>query len=167
MPWKKAMPDEDRFWLKVRKTDSCWLWEGTRSRGYGQFRMDRRGVLAHRLAWVFTNGSIPNGMFVCHHCDVKLCVNPSHLFIGTHADNMRDRNEKGRQAKGIKVYNKFPPKGERNPRAILTWQQVNEIRRRRELGETGRNLAREFNVSDKNISRIVLGQTWIVPEWNP
>lgn len=90
----------DRFWSKVADgaEDECWEWQASRgSTGYGQFAMWPRGMVkAHRFAWELTNGAIPPGMFVCHRCDNPLCVNPGHLFLGSHDDNMRDMWTKGR-----------------------------------------------------------------------
>lgn len=91
---------EQRFWAKVNKTDSCWLWTAYRNRkGYGEFGMGgHRGrmYLAHRVSWEMANGTIPDGMYVCHACDVPACVNPSHLWLGTATDNNRDMFAKGR-----------------------------------------------------------------------
>lgn len=95
---KPLMP---RFWEKVRRSkNGCWNWVGAvmRSRGgYGAFnRGNRKVISAHRFSWEVHNGSIPKGMFVCHHCDNPKCVRPNHLFLGTHKDNMSDATEKGR-----------------------------------------------------------------------
>jgi len=91
----------NRFWSKVDKSGDCWEWTGYRERyGYGRVSMVAIGmsnkVLAHRAAWILTHGEIPSGMNICHTCDNPICVNPSHLFLGTHQDNMRDRDSKGR-----------------------------------------------------------------------
>jgi len=100
---KETLPLEERFWNKVNKTSpaGCWIWTASRgSAGYGQFLLKERPIGAHRVAWELTKGLIPLGLYVCHKCDNKLCVNPQHLFLGTQADNIADMVSKGRQAKG-------------------------------------------------------------------
>ena len=95
---------EDRFWAKVDKTGDCWLWTASVFReryGYGKFqagenRANTRVVYAHRYSWELVNGPVPDGLFVCHHCDNPPCVNPAHLFVGTHQDNVDDMMSKGR-----------------------------------------------------------------------
>ena len=95
----------ERFWAKVDRSDgpdACWPWTGHRARrGYGQFKMFGRSVPAHRVAWELTNGPIPPGdhfgtMCACHRCDNPPCCNPTHLFLGSMADNVADRDAKGR-----------------------------------------------------------------------
>lgn len=92
----------ERFWSKANKTETCWLWTGFTVRGYGRFAVStkRPAEKAHRFAWELTHGPVPAGMHVLHRCDVPGCVRPSHLFLGTHADNMADAKQKGRWPRG-------------------------------------------------------------------
>lgn len=86
-----------RFWAKVEKTSGCWFWRGAAFRhGYGQFKIHQRVFQTHRLAWEFTHGDIPAGLWVLHKCDTPLCVRPEHLFLGTARDNTQDAIAKGR-----------------------------------------------------------------------
>src|SRR5438034_5336909 len=90
-----------RFWKTVLMTPTCWLWTGSirpDGRGWTTFGRERGIILAHRLAWELTNGPIPDGIAVCHHCDNPRCVRPDHLFLGTQRDNLRDMRKKGRGA---------------------------------------------------------------------
>ena len=104
----------ERFWDKVEKStnsDGCWIWQSAKTRrGYGRFWYKRRYIVATHAALLFgKNVIVPNNMMVCHHCDNPECVNPDHLFIGTHYDNMQDCKRKGRTALGDKnVARKHP-----------------------------------------------------------
>ena len=136
---------EDRFWSRVQKTDGCWLWLWSRNEfGYGVIGVAGRSKRAHRLSWEMVNGPIPDGMVVCHHCDNPACVNPEHLFVGTHADNVADKMSKGRC-----------PRGETAGPARLTDAQTEEIRARRTRGESCRSIASFFGVAVSTVSGIV------------
>lgn len=144
----------ERFWSKVAKAepDDCWLWKGHRDHGgYGRFTRDGRSATAHRTAWELANGPVPGGLMVLHHCDVRACVNPAHLYVGTASDNMRDGVSRG----GV-----CPPhgRGERNSNARLTDAQVAAIREERANGATQAALAARYGVAPSTISRVVNGK---------
>lgn len=149
------MIDSDRFWRDVEKTDGCWLWTGARtSDGYGSVRVEGRMVGAHRVAYELAHGAMPTGTSVLHTCDVRSCVRPDHLFLGTQEDNVRDMVAKGRaNLTGIR--------GERHHDAKLTADDVREIRRMHAAGEGGyMRLAKRFGVRRTSILKIVRRQTW-------
>jgi len=150
------MTVEERFWSKVAKSgeDDCWEWmAGCHKEGYGQFRFNHKQQLAHRVSWQLTNGPIPDGMFVCHTCDNRKCVNPSHCFLGTHQDNMTDMVTKNRQSNA---------KGEANGQAKLTENEVAAIRGLYAYSRyfTQQKLGELFEVSQMTISYIINNQTW-------
>ena len=148
-----------RFWAKVDTpddTEACWEWQASRTvEGYGRFHIRlRRGywrsILAHRLAWELTYGTILPTLKVCHHCDNPPCVRPDHLFLGTDGDNNADAWSKGR----------FPGRdGEQNGRAKLRETDVCAIRRLRGKA-TQQQIAMAFGVSQLLISLIHRGKIW-------
>jgi hypothetical protein len=150
---KETKPLLERFWAGVEKTPDCWLWTKNRNRGYGMIcdvTAPNRYRFVHRLAWEIHFGPIPEDLFVLHRCDVRHCVNPAHLFLGTHRDNVDDMMRKGRQGKGI-----------RNGRSRVTDEQVIEIRRLYSLGKLSQgDLGRMFGVARSTIGMLVRGDTW-------
>lgn len=145
---------EQRFWAKVHKTDTCWLWTGAKSRGYGQIGRGGKAIKTHRVSWELHNGPIPagddyHGMCVLHTCDIPACVNPDHLFLGTNADNVVDMIAKGRRAS---------TSGEAHHNAKLAAEQVLEIRSRQR--QTQQALAKEFDISREQIRDIRSGKSW-------
>lgn len=143
------------FWRSVHKTDGCWLWQGgLNCSGYGRFCIAGKRQKVHRLSYIQAHGPIPDGLFVCHRCDVRSCVNPDHLFLGTNADNMADKMKKGRQKSGVTL-------GSKNHLSSLNEQQVLEIRRLYQAGGvTQCELARQFNTDQTNVSKIIQRITW-------
>ena len=136
---------EERFWSKVNKTDTCWLWIAGRTRGYGKFRFDGKQSLAHRVSWLLAGNTIPNGLVLCHAahdvCGNKHCVNPAHLRIDTQAVNVYDKITDGTIARK------------------LTEDKVRAIRAN--VGnKTHEELARQYTVSRPLISLIIARKSW-------
>ena len=148
------IPVAERFWSKVKKTDGCWLWLAGKNNGYGQFSIGPRGsakhMVASRMAFILEYGAIENGKYVCHHCDNRACVNPSHLFIGTAADNQADMAIKGR-AKRLH--------GETNGQAKITAEDVKQIRALRGKIPYGK-IANRYGVSLSAIAHVMTGRSW-------
>ena len=163
--------DLKRFWSKVDKAfyclGACWEWKDAKVRGYGQFRIGNTKYLAHRVAYSLVVGKIPDDMCVLHRCDNPCCVNPSHLWIGTPADNARDRDEKGRTGRtpgdlnGTHTMPEKTARGAKQGAAKLTAANVLEIRERYAAGGCShRGLASEYGVSKTNITYIVRRKSW-------
>lgn len=146
---------EERFWDKVNVcgANECWLWKGSKARGYGRISLSDRGrgaAQAHRISWEIHYGSIPDGLYVCHKCDVRACVNPNHLFLGTPKDNQQDMVRKGRCAMG-----------ETHPQTKFKKDDIIKIRKLYATGKfTQREIARRFEVKRPAISRILSGKRW-------
>lgn len=152
---RKRRPAQQRFWEKVQKSDACWEWTAALmgSIGYGNFWLEGRPVLAHRFSYELAYGRIPDGMQVLHKCDNPKCVRPEHLFLGTQADNMRDKVKKSRQ---------WRPRGEQANGSKLTWKDAAEIRARYAAGGISQTkLAEEYGTHQTNISKIILGKSWL------
>jgi len=132
----------------------CWEWMGCLSNGYGNITWNGRQILAHVLSYKLFRGPIPAGMFVCHHCDNRMCINPAHLFCGTQADNMRDCVAKGR-------INRNPRRwGENHPDSKLTERQVLQMRALFGSGVKQADLARMFGVKKYCVYAIVRRINW-------
>lgn len=136
--------------------DLCWEWKSTSrlKAGYGRITIDKKQYLAHRLAWEWAFGPIPDGMLVRHRCDNPSCCNPFHLELGTDQDNYNDMVERGRRVLS-------GAKGERNCKAKLSAEQVKQIRSMYQAGgESTNTLARKFNVTQGLINQIILRRIW-------
>ena len=132
----------------------CYLWtaciDGRKGSGYGRFNWNGGIIYAHRASWMIYKGPIPKGKNVLHKCDTPLCVNPSHLFLGTHKDNMADRSNKGRGKNN-------PALGEESHLTKLTKKEVIEI-----FSDNRKQyvIAEEYGVTQPQVSCIKLGKTW-------
>lgn len=148
---------EERFWEKVDKKldDECWNWLAFLNEdGYGKFRIRKNEAMigAHRASWIIHFGEIPEGLQVLHHCDNPACVNPKHLFLGTHLDNMEDRTRKGRNI-GFK--------GDENPNSKLSKDDVRLLRESYVPGYYNCiELADRFGISVASVYRIVGNRGW-------
>jgi hypothetical protein len=136
-----SMPEPNR---------GCVLWTGHCNEfGYGKIRI-RKMKFVHRVAWELANGPIPAGICVCHHCDVPSCINPDHLFLGTHADNMTDRDRKKRGGEAKR-------RAERNGKAKLTEAKVRAIRSDKRFS---RLIALEMNLCTETVARVKRREIW-------
>lgn len=163
----RSAPLPIRFWLRVEKTETCWLWLGAvNASSYGILgATGTKERLAHRVSWTLRHGPIPVGILVCHSCDVlyersdktyRRCVNPDHLFLGTALDNARDRDQKGRARRDEQV-----ARGEQTGGAKLTADIIRTIRSEYALGRvTQEALAHRFGVQESAIHKIVRRKNW-------
>lgn len=145
----------ERLFQRVVKTDSCWLWQGAKSKfGHGQLMngahnqtLHKRSLLtAHRVSYELLVGPIPEGLFVLHDCDQPDCVNPDHLFLGTKAENSKDMVAKGRQARGVDL-----------PQAKLCEEDVRAIRL---SAKPQAQIAKDFGIAQSCVSLIRRRLQW-------
>lgn len=135
------------FHTKYEKTEGCWIWKGNVS-NVGYARFGKKG-LASRQAWMQAYGYHPGKLHVCHKCDNPLCVNPEHLFLGTDADNVRDKVQKNRHPKGTSTYN-----------AKLNEEKIILIRKYLRENKSSKEIAKEFGVNVNTIQDIKINRTW-------
>lgn len=157
---KTNTPRPERYRAKVdrRGPDDCWPWTACRNQfGYGHFNggtvNGKREQLAHRYGYIIEVGPIPDGMNVCHHCDNPPCQNPAHWFLGDPHANSADKVAKGRHRWGPQV-------GTVNSRALLTEDDVREIRRLHSAGMTQRPIADRYSINQSAVSKIVARVNW-------
>lgn len=151
----------ERFWININKEISdtfyngsrCWEWIGKLgTKGYGQYIYNGRDVSAHRYSYFINFGEFDTKLHVLHHCDNRKCVNPSHLFLGTNLDNVRDMVKKGRQSHPI---------GEANGRSKITEKDVIKIYKMYDSGKYKQNeIAEIFGLAECSITFILTGKSW-------
>jgi len=157
---RKRRPMEQRFWAHVAKSQGCWLWTASVNVrwGYGQFMVladeppyfRQMPARANRIAWFLEMGSLPAPpLMILHRCHVRRCVRPSHLYVGTATDNMRDRVNVGNCPRGKDHWN-----------ARLSDVAVRHIRAAHRAGSTMAALARKFRVCHETVRAVLAGRTW-------
>lgn len=140
------------FWARVdkREPNECWEWQaGIDKDGYGKLSVNRKDWKAHRFSWMTSYGNVPNGLHVCHTCDNRRCVNPAHLFLGTNADNMKDKIEKGHQTRGSEYV-----------RSKLTEADIPKIIELYNKGKSQCALGKIFGVQQTTISLVLRRERW-------
>jgi hypothetical protein len=154
-----------RFWSKTKREGECIVWAAHKwPSGYGAFGWRGKVRRAHRVAYEITHGPFAESLCVLHKCDNPSCVNPAHLFLGTHADNMKDASQKGRinAAPAIAAAARAPrPTGERHHAAKLTSADVLAMRQAKASGATISELIEKYSVSYAAAYDIVIGNTWV------
>jgi hypothetical protein len=140
---------EERFWDKINKTNSCWLWTGRPDdSGYGVIRYKGKKTKAHRLSWFLHFGHVPKNLHVLHKCDTPPCVRPDHLFLGTDLDNAQDRDKKKRRK---------PLQGELHGAAKLKSEDIIAIR---QSTASAKDIARQFGIDRNYVYKIIKRKHW-------
>lgn len=142
-----------QLWAKVDKTGTCWLWQGsTDKNGYPLLRIEGKTKRVARVLWSLLHDvKLRESEHVLHRCDTPACLNPEHLFVGSHAQNMADMAAKGRS---------YKPTGAVNGRALLTFAQAQSIRTEAAQGASHSQLADKYNVSRGAVYHVLAGRTW-------
>jgi len=162
MSGKKKDPKERLMaFVGVVPETGCWMFGGCVSNaGYGLFNPFGKNVSAHRASWTLFRGEIPSDRHVLHTCDVKLCVNPDHLYLGTPSQNAQDAIERGQKETGDRHWRRRNPDRQRGndaPHRTLNEDQVKEIRASK---DTQTSLAARYGVTQASISQIILRKSW-------
>ncbi|WP_386681791.1 hypothetical protein [Loktanella sp. R86503] len=136
-----------RFWSKVdvsKSDDQCWNWKASANRnGYGRMKVKGQSMTASRIAWEIDRNMYLGDRFACHHCDNKLCCNPTHIYAGSASDNMRDMAERG-----LRDATKLTP------------DMVRDIRKRHDWGERNADIAAYYGVDRALVSKVITGRSW-------
>ena len=135
------------FWKRVQKTDGCWLWTGAKTKaGYGMFEgVEGARISVHRFSFEWHTGEVPGDLLVCHTCDNRVCVNPAHLFLGSHAENSRDMVRKRRN---------------HLPQRKITFEIAEQIRAAVAAGMSQEEAGHKFGLSQTSISKVILGKCY-------
>jgi hypothetical protein len=143
---------QERFFQKIKKTEACWIWTGRKNwKGYGEVKCNNKSYKSHRLSWIIHFGCIPEKMCILHKCDNPCCVNPNHLFLGTHQDNMIDMFQKGR---GNRAF------GTRVTPSKLNEEKVRSLRNDFYSGMKRDDILMKYSISKRAMYLVAKRITW-------